>query len=107
MKGSTWDMAQGAERVSRVKPPQVPGHDGLAYLNKGVIDDVMEHRGVVVQGLPINHTKSPDRWKNVRPPAGLAPLLSAKKLTLVDAASLPVPQRDWWLPASPWRSETE
>ena len=45
---------------------QVPGHDGLAYLNMGVIDDVMEHRGIVVQGLPINHTKSPDRWKNVR-----------------------------------------
>ena len=44
---------------------QVPGHVGLAYLNKGIIDDVMEHRGVVVQGLPINHTKSPDRWKNV------------------------------------------
>ena len=44
---------------------QVPGHDGLAYLNRGIIDDVIKHEGVVVQGLPINHTKSPDRWKNV------------------------------------------
>jgi hypothetical protein len=44
---------------------QVPGHAALTYLNKFVIDDVVQHPGVIMKGLPISHTKSPQRWKNV------------------------------------------
>ena len=44
---------------------QIPAHDGLAYLNKHVVDDVIKHEGVTVHNLPITHTKSSDRWRKV------------------------------------------
>lgn len=44
---------------------QVPGHSGLSYLNVGMINDVIQNRDVIVQALPITHTKSSERWKNV------------------------------------------
>ena len=46
---------------------QVPAHEQLTYLNVGAINDVLTAPGIRVQGLPVSHDKSPQRWKNVRP----------------------------------------
>ena len=47
---------------------QVPAHDQLTYMNVAFVNDVLNAPGIVVQGMEISHTKSPQRWKNVRPP---------------------------------------
>ena len=44
---------------------QVPGHSGLEYLNVGRINDVIQLRDVIIESLPITHSKSSERWKNV------------------------------------------
>lgn len=44
---------------------QVPSHEHLKYLNDGAINDVLRAPGIQVNGLPIHHDKSAQRWKNV------------------------------------------
>ncbi|EIE22202.1 hypothetical protein COCSUDRAFT_42571 [Coccomyxa subellipsoidea C-169] len=44
---------------------EVPGHSGLEYLNVGRIDDVIQIRDVIIEALPITHSKSSERWKNL------------------------------------------
>ena len=52
---------------------QVPAHEQLTYLNVGAINDVLTAPGIHVQGLPVSHDKSPQRWKNVSSPPVLSP----------------------------------
>ena len=47
---------------------QVPAHEQLTYMNVAFVNDVLNAPGIVVQGMQISHDKSPQRWKNVRPP---------------------------------------